>query len=462
MKYYYNNTIELYPLEGYYSEVQTKNLEPNDWDYYDIRTISLWFYGQAGNAATATEQMYVGLIDSRGDPCGYDEVKYGGLAGEDACHVTIEDWQLWEIRTSRFESIDFNDVNTFCLGFGIRHHWLPGSYGTVFFDEINLFVGTCEPDLLPLEGDFNRDCGVGWEDVEVMAQEWLKADVNLGAVTPPDPCVLCYKFDETDGNEVPDSSGNNYDGTAMAEDFNATDAFWEPNDGMFDGCIRFQQREKKYCVDVPNDVFNSITNKITISVWVNWPDPETMPKESNQLFSIHGPNTTVYEGILGIETSWSDEDEEDEEVSFWDDGNDVVYDVNEEDWSGGWNHYAFVKDVSIPIGKLRIYLNGDLVAEGDSNSPMNFPAENAWIGVATDQPTDWHDEYTGLLDDFRIYDVALSQAEIKYIASDGTGWFAVQSVANLYNEEALGDRAVNLRDFAKLANNWLVRKLWPE
>jgi len=70
--------------------------------------------------------------------------------------------------------------------------------------------------------------------------------------------------------------------------------------------------------------------------------------------------------------------------------------------------------------------------------------------------------FEGLIDDVRVYNRALSAAEIAYIATDETGIFTVQSVANLYNDETLGDRAVNLRDFAKLAENWLVRKLWPE
>ena len=109
------------------------------------------------------------------------------------------------------------------------------------------------------------------------------------------------------------------------------------------------------------------------------------------------------------------------------------------------------------------------VNECDSNTPIRSPADNVWIGMATDEPNDrhkqpseWHDEYTGLVDDFRIYNVALSEAKIKYIASDGTGIFAVRSVANLYNDETLGDRAVNLRDFAELAKGWLEKKFWPE
>jgi len=68
----------------------------------------------------------------------------------------------------------------------------------------------------------------------------------------------------------------------------------------------------------------------------------------------------------------------------------------------------------------------------------------------------------GMIDDVRIYNYGLSAEEIAYLASDGTGIFSVQAVANLYNAEDLGKRAVNLRDYAKLAKGWLEKKLWPE
>jgi hypothetical protein len=31
-----------------------------------------------------------------------------------------------------------------------------------------------------------------------------------------------------------------------------------------------------------------------------------------------------------------------------------------------------------------------------------------------------------------------------------------------HNNENLGDRAVNFRDFARLAASWLDKKFWPE
>jgi hypothetical protein len=39
---------------------------------------------------------------------------------------------------------------------------------------------------------------------------------------------------------------------------------------------------------------------------------------------------------------------------------------------------------------------------------------------------------------------------------------ASTAAANLYNEEPLGEKAVNFRDFAKLANAWLEQKPYPQ
>jgi hypothetical protein len=134
MKYAYLNWFDF--LWGYFSEVQTKNLQPNDWDSYDVQVISLWFYGQSGNDAAINEQMYLGLEDD----VNYGEVKYGDAEGEDITDIQIEDWQQWAILTSNsgFAAIDFNNVTKICLGFGIRYGSSPGGYGTVYFDDIGL------------------------------------------------------------------------------------------------------------------------------------------------------------------------------------------------------------------------------------------------------------------------------------------------------------------------------------
>jgi hypothetical protein len=67
----------------------------------------------------------------------------------------------------------------------------------------------------------------------------------------------------------------------------------------------------------------------------------------------------------------------------------------------------------------------------------------------------------GEVDSVRIYDYPLSQLEAMYLTTDGTGIRAMQSPANLYNEEPPGSRVINIRDYAVLALNWLQESFWP-
>lgn len=82
--------------------------------------------------------------------------------------------------------------------------------------------------------------------------------------------------------------------------------------------------------------------------------------------------------------------------------------------------------------------------------------------MATDDVNSWHNQYTGLLGDFRLYDSALSDEQVGYLASNGTGYVSLVSTMNIYDAEAEGSKAVNFKDYALLMASWLEEKLWPE
>ena len=66
--------------------------------------------------------------------------------------------------------------------------------------------------------------------------------------------------------------------------------------------------------------------------------------------------------------------------------------------------------------------------------------------------------FDGIVDDFRIYDYALSQAEVAYAATNGTGVF---NQPLLTPADTDGNNIIDFRDFAVLAENWLKIKLYP-
>jgi hypothetical protein len=64
-----------------------------------------------------------------------------------------------------------------------------------------------------------------------------------------------------------------------------------------------------------------------------------------------------------------------------------------------------------------------------------------------------------MIDDVRIYNYGLSQAEVAWLASDGTGYVPLRSKYNIYSDE---DRQkVNFRDYAKIFDAWNDKQLWP-
>ena len=62
------------------------------------------------------------------------------------------------------------------------------------------------------------------------------------------------------------------------------------------------------------------------------------------------------------------------------------------------------------------------------------------------------------MDDFRIYDYALSQPEIAYILTNGTG---ILDISLVTPADLLPDNYIDFKDFAILADSWLEQQLYP-
>jgi hypothetical protein len=449
MRYDYSSLYDWGFPYRYYSEIQTKNLEPNDWDYYDIRVISLWFYGDSGNDATEdATQMNLGLEDDSN----YAVVWYGELEGEEITDVQIEDWQLWEVLASRFTNINFGDVKkTICIGFGTRGWPFQAGDGVVFFDEINLYVPTCRPEILEQEGDLNEDCTVDWEDVEIMADDWLETDVNLNPVQAPGEANLAgwWKLDEAaaDTNIATDYAG--YDNNGVIETLD-TDVFWA--DAGHDGnALRFDGGR----VLVPDANALKPKHELTVCAWVKY------------YYSHDETARVVVKGADNKEAFGLEVSDDDDTCTFLvREGNAPAEDEyakhDANTWPlehGDWIHLAGTFKQGDCI---KVYKDGQLHATNNDANAIEYLSQDTFGLAIGNRSDDTNRQFEGYIDDVRVYNRTLSAAEIAYIATDGTGTFTVQSAANIYNLEALGDRIVNLKDFVKLADNWLKTRLWPE
>jgi len=119
MPYFYENNFK-------YSEATMTLIYPRDWTEEGVGVLSLWFYGDASNAA---ERIYVALN-------GIATVYHGN---PDA--ALIEEWTEWTIDLQEFaaQGVNLANVNTISIGFGDKNNLQAGGSGLVFFDDIRLY-----------------------------------------------------------------------------------------------------------------------------------------------------------------------------------------------------------------------------------------------------------------------------------------------------------------------------------
>jgi len=119
MPVYYENNFK-------YSEVTMTLVSVRDWTEEGVGVLSLWFYGDAANAA---ERMYVAL---NGIATVYHNNPDAAL---------IEEWTEWRIDLQEFaaKGVNLANVNTISIGFSDKNNLQPGGSGMVFFDDIRLY-----------------------------------------------------------------------------------------------------------------------------------------------------------------------------------------------------------------------------------------------------------------------------------------------------------------------------------
>ncbi len=121
MPLFYDNNFK-------YSEAAMTLSSQRDWTVRGVGVLSLWFYGDAANAA---ERMYVALNGSA--------VVYH----DDPSAAQIATWTEWPIDLQEFaaqgQGVNLANVNTIAIGFGDKNNLQAGGSGMVFFDDIRLY-----------------------------------------------------------------------------------------------------------------------------------------------------------------------------------------------------------------------------------------------------------------------------------------------------------------------------------
>ncbi len=125
MPFYYDNSV------GYSEAIMTLTY-PRDWTEKGVNTLTIWFIGDAANAA---ETLYVALNGN-------------AIVTNDNPNATQKaSWTEWRIELQTFanKGVNLTNVNTIALGLGDKNNPQVGGSGVMYFDDIRLYPPPPEP-----------------------------------------------------------------------------------------------------------------------------------------------------------------------------------------------------------------------------------------------------------------------------------------------------------------------------
>ncbi len=221
--------------------------------------------------------------------------------------------------------------------------------------------------------------------------------------------VAFYDFNDASNPAVAkDVSGRGNNGVVMDAVYSADKGGHTGKAG--DRAMDFGEYNNDAYVDLvtaADGAFDSLaeTDKVTVSVWVLGDEGQPYDQWNfyagpyRQLGS-HVPwsNSNIYFDVAGTADSACCGDR----ISTF-----IDYDT----FAGSWNHYTYVKDTETS----RIYQNGQMIIEGGDMRPMN-PITEFFIGVG---PEGDRRSYGGMMDDFGVWDNAMTDAEVQDLFKNG-------------------------------------------
>lgn len=234
--------------------------------------------------------------------------------------------------------------------------------------------------LGPVPGDLNEDCYTNGKDLAILAAHWLLCG------NPLDPAcglVAYWSFDEGSGNVAHDDSANRNDGTLIGG----------PNwvDGISGKALSFDGIDDHVAL---SSTPHTGTGEFTIFAWVKTNDDvnrqtiinygTTDTSTNRELYLFKGYDNKLHFDLRNIPGPFS-------EVTIND---------------GAWRHVGVVNSAS----SIQLYVDGTPSGSPQSMSP-NIADGDAYIGVADIHNYRMH----GIIDEVRIYNRALTAAEIEYL-----------------------------------------------
>ncbi|MHC4500425.1 MAG: LamG-like jellyroll fold domain-containing protein, partial [Planctomycetota bacterium] len=203
-----------------------------------------------------------------------------------------------------------------------------------------------------------------------------------------------WGFDEGSDNTAYDYSSGGNDGTITGS------ATWVA--GRVGGALSFDFDGFGLdgSVSLPSDTLSSISTQVTVAFW-QYGAP-TQPARACYPFQAATANSSIVLRVYlprNDERVYFDAGTGDYDRTFTE-----VLDANQ--YRGQWNHWVFTKN-SVN-GYQNIYLNGELL----DNSTGNYKPMNNINKFVIGSRYDGSSAYQGLIDEFRVYDHAMTAAEV--------------------------------------------------
>jgi len=391
-----------------------------------------------------------------GDPCD------AAMSGLDPNLAQNLEWTEVFLNLNGFTSPDVVDLSKVSeIAIGVEAPAKTSSKTILYVDNLRLYLAGCHPLYLWSDTDFNADCITNLSDVDILVRtgNWLMSNWDVTPAAAGAGPVLKYDFD----GDVTDSSGNGYDATIYDTngiEWAAGHLAENPGALVFDG-------NTTEVNNIPLAALSTVSDEVTVSFWM-YGSAETGSR-------------TVVDGCL----SGGQFDDRALTFMFIGSGSNLAIgndgypnDPNLNSISSGtlqttdiidqWNHYAVVKDCD--ANHMAIYVNGELVGSEKypgrrSFSARNIPVANITRMVIGDNVRG-DDEFSGMLDDFRIYDYAMTQGQVAGLA--GKVAVFTQPLERLlqtgynYNPDVFDDDMIDFKDYAMVAKMWLVELLYGD
>jgi len=293
----------------------------------------------------------------------------------------------------------------------------------LYFSRYGLGLGIWQVAITRIV-DFNGDGIVNAADVVIMVEHWL-TDYPLCDIGPmpwgdgivdvqdlivlaehlfeeilPYGCIAYWKLDQTEGNIAHNSTGYN-DGTCSGE------PIWTPGGGHVGGALEFDGIDDYVETDF---VLNPAEGAFSVFAWIKGGAPGQV--------IISQSNTTGARGAIIPGSTWLGVDPIDGKLTGLgssDDQSSLEPLVSEFVVADGqWHHVGVVLRESGSLRFRILYLDGAMVAI-DSQS-AELPSSNGGLHIGAGKNLDAGSFFSGLIDDVRIYNVALSADEIAALA----------------------------------------------